>query len=243
MLRSAETRFETGREAALAALRKAEVAASDETGVRIEGSNSFHCVFRCEQAVVHHAAPTRGACVVHEIMDGHRPAVRLSDCEIARNSDSGALLVQPCRNAARRRLAVDQAPMTMLSSGVSTTRDRNRAWSVTLPGRIATPECSPRRTAPKVRQSRHWARTYGPPRRQVASAVRPEQSAADHVAKLVLNLELPHPATQSCERHISCDRNTEGTFQGAGAIRREFPAVASRKLAFLALRADVSTPV
>ncbi len=28
---------------------------------------------------MHHAAPTRGACVVHEIMDGHRPAVWLSD--------------------------------------------------------------------------------------------------------------------------------------------------------------------
>lgn len=28
---------------------------------------------------MHHAAPTRDACVVHEIMDGHRPAVWLSD--------------------------------------------------------------------------------------------------------------------------------------------------------------------
>ena len=97
MLRRAETRFDAGRDAALAALRKAAVVASDETGVRIEGgrsqrlrpaqqggvasggTNSFHWVFRCEQAVVHHAAPTRGACVVHEIMDGHRPAVWLSD--------------------------------------------------------------------------------------------------------------------------------------------------------------------
>jgi len=79
MLRRAETRFDAGRDAALSALRRAEVVASDETGVRVEGSNSFHWVFRCEEAVVHHAAPTRGACVVHEIMDGHRPAVWLSD--------------------------------------------------------------------------------------------------------------------------------------------------------------------
>ena len=79
MLRRAETRFEAGREAALSALRRATVVASDETGVRIEGTNSYHWVFRCEDAVVHHAAPTRGACVVHEIMDGHRPAVWLSD--------------------------------------------------------------------------------------------------------------------------------------------------------------------
>jgi len=60
-------------------LRRAEVVACDETGVRIEGSNSYHWVFRCETAVVHHAAPTRAASVVHEIMDGHRPAVWLSD--------------------------------------------------------------------------------------------------------------------------------------------------------------------
>ena len=101
MLRRAETRFDAGRNSALSALRRAEVVASDETGVRIEGSNSFHWVFRCEKAVVHHAAPTRAASVVREIMDGHRPAVWLSDrysaqqgCEIARNSGSGALLVQ-----------------------------------------------------------------------------------------------------------------------------------------------------
>ena len=33
--------------------------------------------------MVHHAAATRGACVVREIMDGHRPAVWLSDRYVA----------------------------------------------------------------------------------------------------------------------------------------------------------------
>jgi transposase len=79
MLRRAEARFAVRREAALSVLRRAEVVACDETGVRIEGSNSYHWVFRCEDAVVHHAAPTRAASVVHEIMAGHRPAVWLSD--------------------------------------------------------------------------------------------------------------------------------------------------------------------
>src|SRR4051812_9871785 len=59
MLRRAQTRFAPGREAALSALRRAAVVACDETGVRIEGSNSYHWVFRCDDAVVHHAAPTR----------------------------------------------------------------------------------------------------------------------------------------------------------------------------------------
>ena len=89
MLRRAEARFSAGREAALSALRRAEVVACDETGVRIEGSNSYHWVFRCENAVVHHAAPTRAASVVHKIMDGHRPAVWLSDRYSAQQGHAG----------------------------------------------------------------------------------------------------------------------------------------------------------
>jgi transposase len=55
------------------------VVASDETGVRIEGSNAYHWVFHSAEAVVHQASPTRGAVVVREMMDGHRPAVWISD--------------------------------------------------------------------------------------------------------------------------------------------------------------------
>ena len=46
LLRRAQGRFQAGREAAVAALRRAEVVASDETGVRIEGCNAYHWVFR-----------------------------------------------------------------------------------------------------------------------------------------------------------------------------------------------------
>jgi transposase len=79
MLRRAQGRFVAKRDDAVAVLRQADVVASDETGVRIEGSNSFHWVFRCNDAVVHQASPTRGAVVIREMMDGHRPAVWLSD--------------------------------------------------------------------------------------------------------------------------------------------------------------------
>jgi len=79
LLRRAQGRFQAGREAAVAALRRAEVVASDETGVRIEGCSGYHWVFRCQDAVVHQAAPTRAASVVRAMMDGHHPAVWLSD--------------------------------------------------------------------------------------------------------------------------------------------------------------------
>ncbi|KMO28763.1 IS66 family transposase [Methylobacterium aquaticum] len=79
LLRRAQGCFAEGRDAALARLRQARVVASDETGVRIEGANSDHWVFRCDDAVVHHAAPSRAAAVVGEVMAGHRPAVWLSD--------------------------------------------------------------------------------------------------------------------------------------------------------------------
>jgi transposase len=90
MLRRAQGRFEDGREAAVAKLRRARVVASDETGVRIEGSNAYHWVFRCDEAVVHQAAPTRGAVVVREMMDGHRPEVWCSDRYVAQQGHADA---------------------------------------------------------------------------------------------------------------------------------------------------------
>src|SRR4051794_15775592 len=63
LLRRAQAHFRPGREA----------------GVRIEGSNAFHWVFRSTDAVVHRASPTRGAVVVRAMMDGRRPAVWISD--------------------------------------------------------------------------------------------------------------------------------------------------------------------
>ncbi|KMO29373.1 MULTISPECIES: IS66 family transposase [Methylobacteriaceae] len=79
LLRRAQGRFHSGREAAVAMLRRAAVVASDETGVGIQGSNAYHWVFHSTDAVVHTASPTRGAVVVRAMMDGHRPSVWISD--------------------------------------------------------------------------------------------------------------------------------------------------------------------
>ena len=60
-------------------LRAARVVASDETGVWIEGTNSYHWVFHCKDAVVHQPDYTRAGSVVAETMGGHVPAVWISD--------------------------------------------------------------------------------------------------------------------------------------------------------------------
>ncbi len=90
LLRRAQGCFQTGREHAVAALRQAKVVASDETGVRIEGNIGYHWVFRCPEAVVHHAAPTRAASVVREMMAGHQPEVWLSDRYSAQQGHAAA---------------------------------------------------------------------------------------------------------------------------------------------------------
>jgi transposase len=56
----------------------------------VSGSNAYHWVFRSAQAVVHQASPTRGACVVREMMDGHRPAVWISDRYTAQQGHAAA---------------------------------------------------------------------------------------------------------------------------------------------------------
>src|SRR5918993_774681 len=89
-LRRAQDHFQAGRADAVAALRRASIVACDETGVRIEGANAYHWVFRCQDAVVHHAAPTRAASVVREVMQGHRPKVWLSDRYSAQQGHAAA---------------------------------------------------------------------------------------------------------------------------------------------------------
>ena len=78
LARSAKA-FTPGYEAALACLRQATAVASDETGLRIEGTNAWRWVFRSSDAVVHVADYSRAARVIEETMDGHRPEYWLSD--------------------------------------------------------------------------------------------------------------------------------------------------------------------
>jgi transposase len=81
-----QARFKVEADKAKAILRAARVVASDETGVRIEGANSYHWVFHCKDAVVHQPDYSRAARVVEEMMNGHAPAVWISDRYSAQQS-------------------------------------------------------------------------------------------------------------------------------------------------------------
>ena len=82
--------FKIEADKAKAVLRQAKVIASDETGVRIEGTNSYHWVFHCKDAVVHQPDHSRAARVVEEMMGGHEPDVWISDRYSAQQNHGGA---------------------------------------------------------------------------------------------------------------------------------------------------------
>ena len=71
--------FAARRDDALVALRRADVVACDETGMRIEGCNGYQWVFCAPDAVVHTAVFSRAAQVVRDTMAGHQPDVWISD--------------------------------------------------------------------------------------------------------------------------------------------------------------------
>jgi transposase len=155
MLRRAQARFAGGRDDAVSKLRQAGVVSSDETGVRTEGSNAYHWLFRCDQAVVHTAAPTRGTIVVRTMMDGHRPDVWCSDRYAAQHADAHqACLAHLARDVAYAlQNSEDFLPMRLklwlnkafgLAQGISrlapsTIATRRRALERTIDDIITTP--------------------------------------------------------------------------------------------------------
>jgi transposase len=52
---------------------------SDETGVRVNGKGHWNWVFQNTEVVIHVIRNSRGAGVVDEVMDGHRPVIWVSD--------------------------------------------------------------------------------------------------------------------------------------------------------------------
>jgi transposase len=77
--RRAMPRFDAEIGAILARLRRARVVCCDETSVRVAGKTCWDWVFQNGEVVIHVIRHSRGARVVGEVMDGHRPAIWVSD--------------------------------------------------------------------------------------------------------------------------------------------------------------------
>jgi len=77
--RRGKPHFDADVAAILARLRRARVVCSDETSVRIDGRTCWNWVFQNDEVVIHVIRRSRGAGVVAEVLDGHRPALWVSD--------------------------------------------------------------------------------------------------------------------------------------------------------------------
>ena len=71
--------FDADVAAILARLRRARVICSDETSVRIDGRTCWNWVFQNDEVVIHVVRRSRAAGVVAAVLDGHRPALWVSD--------------------------------------------------------------------------------------------------------------------------------------------------------------------
>ncbi len=79
MFRRAKPCFDRDVAAILARLRKSRVVYSDETSVRIDGVNWWNWVFQNDEIVLHVIRRRRNRAVVEDVLDGHRPALWVSD--------------------------------------------------------------------------------------------------------------------------------------------------------------------
>ena len=89
-LQRAKPGFDAETAAILARLRRARVVGSDETSVRIDGRTCWNWVFQNAEVVIHVIRRNRGAGVVREVMDGHRPAIWVSDLYSAQRGHAEA---------------------------------------------------------------------------------------------------------------------------------------------------------
>jgi len=77
--RRGKPRFDADVAGILARLRRARVICSDETSVRVAGRTHWNWVFQNDDVVIHVIRASRGAGVVGEVLDGHRPTIWVSD--------------------------------------------------------------------------------------------------------------------------------------------------------------------
>ena len=79
LFRRVKPRFDAQVSAILARLRQSRIVCSDETGARVNGQTAWEWVFQNDQVCVHVIRNSRAKAVAEAVMDGHKPAIRVSD--------------------------------------------------------------------------------------------------------------------------------------------------------------------
>ncbi len=82
--------FDAQVSAILARLRQSRIVCSDETGARVKGRNAWEWVFQNHEVCVHVIRNSRAKAVVEEAMDGHKPAIWVSDLYSAQRGHGAA---------------------------------------------------------------------------------------------------------------------------------------------------------
>ena len=79
LFQRAGPRFDAQTQAILARLRTSRMVCSDETGARIKGQNAWEWVFQNDELSLHVIKNSRAKAVAEAVMDGHKPAIWVSD--------------------------------------------------------------------------------------------------------------------------------------------------------------------
>ena len=99
--------FDAEASAILARLRRARIVCSDEAGVRIDGHGCWNWVFQNAEVAIHVIRRSRGAGVVAEVMDGHRPTIWVSDLYGAQRGHAEAWRICPAHQPRDCRYAIE----------------------------------------------------------------------------------------------------------------------------------------
>ncbi len=107
LFRRAKPTFDDAVAAILARPRRSRVICSDETSVRIDGQTCWNWVFQNDQVVIHVIRKSRGAAVITEVLDGHRPALWVSDLYAAQQGHADGWQVSLAHQLRDRQYAID----------------------------------------------------------------------------------------------------------------------------------------
>ncbi len=131
--------FDAQVSAILTRLRQSRIVCSDETGARIKGRNAWEWVFQNDQVCVHVIRNSRAKAVAEAVMDGHKPALWVSDLYGAQRGHGKAWQIclahqlRDCQYAIEAGDAVFAPDMKrLLLRAIALARRRDRLKDATL---------------------------------------------------------------------------------------------------------------